>query len=866
MRRIQAGFAFIDWLATEMPTLRGWWWWAVTGPGVGSDTLKQQSELQRILAQLLDGDSDRTASLRRHLRHALALSENELDAIFWQPPRSLMFELLPTLRRRLRTRWELTEPRSPEDHLDLVSGNPYPQPLPEFLPPNLFTDLNLPEVQISGQDVERGSSLLIEQALRHLAPGRVTRRFAPGRAPTYHWVPVPTEGDSIYHLPVDQFATTVRPVARVTTEVAGTPSEITIYRPWSISLEVAPTSRGPGRPGTILASSNASMRWRSQLLPQGEPLHIEPAHDPVWSHLIERIDFYLHDQRSPLTVRRFALEAEATVQLGRHPGAPSTSAERAVRTQFREPNDPELPAAVGYEAEVDGMAVRFRPRDRGRLEDRAEELPALREWRTAFVRQLVETDPELAANTNTFQRDWLFHIYSAAVVLLAHERGIHAQAANELIQTEAVTPHVERLMDGIFTVEHRPEHPEDGTDEADHATAAAGDAPTPRLRAGLTALLADEQIRTRLGEIFDELWEPRRESWLRWLDGALHETLSQAARAAALAIAPDHAGEDSVRLDLDRGYPVADPDRSEAWITESAIGGAGVIEAIANGYAREPRAFFRAFEFTLLPGEFELGSLDLDATVRLAGERDEIRSALADAAGAQGPVERDGALRTLSSLLRAHGVSPGHAFLASLNQRLLRPRMPAAHALLNSLVSFWDELERTHGIALDLRVFNSIVIHARQIGSSLTGDALRSFIDEQAGEQLTTAERVGALNGLLWPRPHEVRRHALTSWSPFRDAGFTDPSLVRLLLLRDRVPEIRLTDPAWDIKLQTALSRSGVARLSVAAHDVAGLKTVLLPCLAAPIDVGFLQLFPTVEQIRRQGPDYVATLVLRGVV
>ena len=289
----------------------------------------------------------------------------------------------------------------------------------------------------------------------------------------------------------------------MTTEVAGTATEVTIYRPWSISLEVAPVSRGFGRPGTILASSNASIRWRSLLQPHGDPLHVEPAHDPVWSHLIERIEFYLHDQRSPLTVHRFALEAEATLQLGRQPGAPSTGGERAVRTQFREPSDPERPAAVGYEAEVYAMAVRFQTRDRGRLADRAEELPALREWRMAYVRQLADTDPELAADTNTFQRDWLLNIYGAAVVLLAHERGIHSQDANQLIRTEALSPHVERLMDGVFTVEHRPEHPEDGADEADDATATDARTP-PRLRARLAALLADEQIRHRLGEIFDE--------------------------------------------------------------------------------------------------------------------------------------------------------------------------------------------------------------------------------------------------------------------------------------------------------------------------------------------------------------------------
>lgn len=872
VRKIQAGFAFIDWLAAVSPQVRGWWWWAVNGPRDNPDTRTQQLELQRILMRLVEGDSELTDSLRNHLRRALHLSHDELDVILWDAPRSLMLELIPTLRRRLRTDWKLASPPSPSEQLDGPRLSGPPSPLPEFLPPNLFTDLNLPEVLIDGAEVEPGSSLLIEQALRHLAPGRVTRRFAPRQYGTHHWVPVPVEGDTAHAMPVDEFASVVRPVTEVDVEVDGETQRVTVYRPWQVTLQRAPVAIGArGRPGDVRASSNARMDWRSQLVAQGDPLHVEATHDPVWSRIIERLDFYLHDQRSPLIVRRFALESEATLALWQRPGAPPEERERIVRTQFRDRDDPGRRAALGYEAEVDGLRVAFRPLDPERVALEAEGQPSLTEWRAAYVRHVLDTDAEIGTRTNTFQRDWLLQIYLAAVLVLAEDREIHAQAANQLMREQFDRGLIGRLMDGIFHIDTVPEHPEDGTEDGadgDPTVSGAGAAGREaRLRTELSALLADEGVRARLIDIVAETWEPKHESWVDWLHAALHETLSEAARSAALAIAPEHANEDSVRLDLGAEHPMRPDLDPEAWITEAAIGGAGVIGAIANGYAADPRTFFRAFEFALLPSDFELVSQDLDLTVRLSMEDDEVRAALVATATTENPTERERVLGELSDLLRARGVSPGHAFLASLNQRLLRPELVGrAYELLGSLVWFWDELEQRHDVALDLRVFASIAVHAPRIAPGITGDDVRGFLDRQAGAAMTVAEQVAALTGLLWPRPHELRRQSLGSWSPFRAPGFTDPALVRQLLLRDRVPEILLSDASWERRLDAALSRAGVARLVAGGDELGELQHALLARIAEPIDVGFLQLYPAVEQLRRDSDRYVATFTLPGIV
>ena len=63
VRRMHAGFAFVDWLATNSKT-RAWWWWAVSGPRDYGPTVAQQRDLLETVERLLDGNHAELASLR----------------------------------------------------------------------------------------------------------------------------------------------------------------------------------------------------------------------------------------------------------------------------------------------------------------------------------------------------------------------------------------------------------------------------------------------------------------------------------------------------------------------------------------------------------------------------------------------------------------------------------------------------------------------------------------------------------------------------------------------------------------------------------------------------------------------------------
>ena len=304
IQRMQAGFAFIDWLAKEHPVeqhpdLKGWWWWAVHGPPRSDQspsrqetTRRQQDAALGLLNRLLDGDEQARAALARHLRGALSLTEDEVIDVLWEPPRPLMLEFLPTLRRRLASEWQLAAPTT-QERLDLAYDRGPPRPMPEFLPSSLFRDLNLPDVAVEvpsrdGSQNPGRDSMMIDQALRHLAPGRVTRRFAPRGPGVHHWIPVPVTDDGrVYELTVDRYAADFRHVADVPVEIDGRVERVPIFRPWLLRLVEARTPRSPRQTHTelasepiVLPSSNAFLTWSSQIVPLGDPLVFRPEHDP----------------------------------------------------------------------------------------------------------------------------------------------------------------------------------------------------------------------------------------------------------------------------------------------------------------------------------------------------------------------------------------------------------------------------------------------------------------------------------------------------------------------------------------------------------------------------------------------------------
>jgi hypothetical protein len=177
--------------------------------------------------------------------------------------------------------------------------------------------------------------------------------------------------------------------------------------------------------------------------------------------------------------------------------------------------------------------------------------------------------------------------------------------------------------------------------------------------------------------------------------------------------------------------------------------------------------------------------------------------------------------------------------------------------LLLDLREDWQTLEQRLGIAIDLRTYAYVAAVSPRFS-----ERLREMVIAIAGHSPATAEVVGVLSGVLWAGPSEVRGRSLESHSPFRETGRADPALVRLVLEGgDEVVSVG-TD-GWERQLADVLARDGAAQLIGDSQDDGKLAEALCRILATPIDVGYLQFFPSVDRVIQDDPQVALRLVIR---
>ena len=845
--RMQAGFAMLDWLAAanDEQETKGWWWPAVSRPAENARQEKQHHKALDILNEVLETPGQLRNDLVNHVRRALKLeTDDETNEVLWGAPRSLMLEVLPTLVRRLETNWQLHPDFKGTSSQDLKSEG-YPHPLPDFLPRNLFSDLNLPEVAVklppaTVNDNEKVESMEIADAINRLVPGRVTRRFAPERGKLNHWIPVPLQSGE-YRLRISGYAQDYEPVATIPVELDGAVTDVICYRPWRIQMEIV-------RDADVRSTSNGRQVWRNHFVAEGDPLPLPTGNDPQWGQAIGAFYFYLHATNSHLVVRRYCLEANATVKR-----SDADSTELDVTTLYIDSEGNR--AAIGFEQEVDAIRVAVNlpaPGILAELADVSDHTPA---WRSAYFRELVMEDPELSSVGNWFQRDRLHR-----AMLLA----ITQKAITEQTDLTAV-------LDGISTVNFATllseaasqSLPQDLSDVGPNHEETPGELEEEIRGVSVDvrwqALLSSDVTQDRLLALAREMCNPDPYAWGEWLRQRIHETLAQAVLAAAHIAAPEHLAEASLIIDLNRGEPHYDPgDAVEIWLTESAIGGSGAVEALARKASEEPGLLIRILEAVIAPDEAERTSEALD---RLIGEfvsDPDMAYCVLEVRSQASHSGRFDALQNLYRSIGDRGIYAENGLKVSLNHRVLRAGThPDSDDLLRELVQAWRDWESELRLGIDLQSFCSIAASHPEFA-----DRSRQLLAGSASVAHGPQDVEGLLYGLLWPRKWEARAKALQSYQPFCAVGYTDPALIRDLLLEPAAEPIEFGEQHWNAKLLSALAGGGVARVRVPCEREAEFEAVIFQLLGTPVEVDYLQLYPIISK-HEMDDGAILTFVLK---
>lgn len=797
--RMQAVCALFDWIsviATHNRT-QGWSWDVLSRPRDARTNQKFLDDAKDVIQDLVRLEPNRIEAFRRHLKSSLKIEGRILDLILWEQPRSILLEVLPTLARRLFRDWKLVVDPSKYDLFV-----PY-HPLPDFMPRQLFGELNLPEVQISvppssQYKKERVETLRIRQALTEFTPGKVRRRFADDAGHVAHWYPLDPDQEKQV-ISVHEYAERSEFLGQFPVP-GGTGARV--FRPWAMRVEQI------SRKARIRHSSTARWIWESTFGFEGKPNVVELSNYASWRDYIPKLEFYLHRLASAVTIRRYAHRGVATLSVN---GETRRIEFKLVDTEAKKE------AAVGFAYESDGILI---PLQLPTIDEfNSLELPVnIKRWlKTLWYREKVQNDEHLPDTLNSFRRDWLSQIVLHAAVRLSEEKSISLREAfKEISQYEDA--HALRLAVAATV--------------ASVVVDNADDREETRLEDTLISALEESGVLRQICDVaFSVLW-PSGNEWGEWLRGVFAKTIAEATLHACVISTPKNTAIEGLVNDL-----IFEGNDVSVLIAESILGGGGTIEALSEKFSSEPRSFFKAVEAALAPSDSENAARNLTKILQEIVVDGDCRDALGELRRASTSTAREQARIKFAKDLSALGIQYSRAVGVSFSTRFVRSdASEASDQLAKKLVAFWDKLEEKHDLSLPLRVTASLSDLDPKLKADLT--ALGG-----EGRELSTAERQ------LWAREGELRQYGLQSYNSYRDPWTSDAGLVRAMISGIPIEKVIVENPNWEEHAKDILAKNGIVALTSSTGT--GLLTkAILDFLSRPVEVGYYNFYPTIDAYR----------------
>jgi ATP-dependent Lhr-like helicase len=358
-----------------------------------------------------------------------------------------------------------------------------------------------------------------------------------------------------------------------------------------------------------------------------------------------------------------------------------------------------------------------------------------------------------------------------------------------------------------------------------------------RLVQGLQDLTTDPVV-VEVVERHAELLVAANVAAMTWdlAERAYADSWAAALRHAVLQTVPD---ADDTDLIVDVTSPPDGDDAVRLIVSETSVGGLGLIEDLRMAYSRDPAAFWSALAAAVQPSDYE----QLDASLRrLLRELDEhpdgpcaeAATAFRNAAGA---LEADHALHELIEAWTALDGPPRHLAVSAYSSRFLRPGADAStERTALALLDAWDDLEARIGAEVDARV----IAYA----------ATRGVLGGIGQLHGMTADQIFSL---LWPRGIAARNHHLDHWQPFAEGQLIDRQLLGVVVTSP-APQLDVADDDWPSRLQSVLAEVNDVDLVAPAgrRDLLGAAIRQVP--AIPIDRGPLRVFARLGRVQASGP------------
>jgi superfamily II DNA or RNA helicase len=851
VRKIQAAFALMDWLSLTLkhtPYNRSISVWdALRGTRKDEEQgwyeQRWRKAICTALKEVLDGTQREAFS--RYVQQALGIDEREeVESLLWDEPRSLLFDVLPTLLRQLESKWQsITPVNTQELHVELWQDNIADYPMPDFVTPTLFADLNSPgiPVHISGQSQE--TTLPLGTCLNEFAPGNVSKRYSSDeKREVSHWLEIPEKGITqgsvmIQGMPAIQEMLAIEHLKEsLNYDDVSLPLIIDgelyqLYRPRSYSLAEVPKD--------VANTSSAHLIWRSHFRPQQLSTTAEVKHEAnepqlhpllsprsLWKHFFADVQHFTQEHGTWVEVARMAVGVQAETRYKNNPELQRRWLQFVADGQS---------AGIGFVNYFDALFFRIQPLDVASLVTAPEWEQLYQTFAPHYFLHMLYQDQRIRqAKLSRFEVDRLWELEFSMLVITAIERQCSIADAATYLHTNR-----REMANDVMSMIFQGQQTEDEDEER-----------VGRLHEKLLQLLEDTQLQLAVKDAEHVLWEQQEDQFFAWLQSCYTSSLGSVLFTALTDLMPD-IDPDEVALDIDG---------EQIWISEMTPGGVGIISRLAETLEFKPREFELKMLDTLEYCERQQLAIQLDTIAEYIERGDvEVTDIFARLRAESTLIEQEQLLETLKALLEQRGVDVTREFMVALRAKFLRPNSNKdTDELIAALVHFWHEQEHRLGCRIELRVIATAVLHYAPLREQVE-KVLKRISGIEAVEE---SQMFNILQSLLWLSCSDSCPDCVEKSQLYQE--MIKPSRALLLaLLQKEIQPIIYGQDGWEQQVRDMLRTRYHAHIRCSHEQLAACQQTLMDLLITQVDIGYQFFYPSVERIARTSNTWTITMGIR---
>lgn len=840
VRKIQAVFALMDWLALKLNVSgHSESLWTLLSSETSYQQIGQHQAariaLYDLLLQVLS-ESHLQREVYDYIAAAMEIREDHiLNLLFWGKPRAIMLDVIPTILRQLKTNWQTLRLENDEWTVETWTDNISELPLPEFIPTSLFSDLNLPDVHIripkrpqykdEPRDIRSSETLGLSLAMIEFTPGKVNKRFAnKDQTSESHWISIPEQSKDSNIVNIHDLSMTF---AKDVYTVPHEDGMITVYRPQIFDLQLVPSNIRP--------TSNAFHQWSSyfiaqdrhytvtddsQVLEVGRQLSLERG--SAWAKVFQDIRVYAHTNSLWAEVTRY-VDQTATSMRFKEGGEWRRNISYSCEDR---------PAALGFKIEVDALYISVATLDVKELLNNPHWPSLYQQIKPLFLRYKLER--ELPFLTY-FEIDWLWQLEMTMLIACASSQGVSLKQATEIVHGDLITAARRNLPLMIDQV-------------IENDDSAEGFKEPSLLINNIISNLKNPNVAAVLYHNVQVLWntnDPDLETYLQEL--YLH-SLGSLVFSALVEMMPDVEADD-LHLDVKTdGF----------WISELTAGGIGLISRIADAIELNPHRFEGFLRHSMTFCEREYLAQNLDKIADLV-TTDEFSSCFQSIREADDLPQIEYLQQTLATTLKGVGITLNRNLLVSLNTRFLRPNSDRdTDILIKSLMNFWHEQESAIGCVIDLRVIATVAAQNSEIQDQARGILKRVSGTDEVYEDVRIANM---LQSLLWVTCHDSCPDCIEKEHRYQKTQKASRSFL-VVLMGFQHQAITFGGEGWQKRAKDTIINEQRVLIECGDEEISQAHAELLTWIACPIEMDFIFAYVNLSRIEKQGHKYYFELIL----